>query len=181
MVAADTLFTSPGDSRVRVWRVSGWRRVADLPHEWSLRAMAFSPDGRWLTTVTNEASRDAADPGATALVGSTVRVWNVRERRLVTLESLAAHGGISSVAFSEDGRWLAATSEDYASAGDPETGEGASEDRSTTLRLWQLAPDDLVRTACASLRRNLSNSEWDTFIGTRPRRLTCPGLSLPPE
>ena len=62
--------------------------------------MAFSTDGRWLTTVTSEVSTDAAVPGETVLPGSTVRVWNIREQRLVTNDSLAAHGGISSAVFS---------------------------------------------------------------------------------
>lgn len=174
-VAADSQFN------VRVWQVKGWRKVADLPHDWYLQGMAFSSDGRWLTTVTANVSKDAAAPGETALVGSTVRVWHFRERRLVTNDSLAAHGGITSVAFSPDGLWLAATSPAY---NVPDTGEAVSDAvgvGGTTLRLWQLIPDDLRRTACGKLKRNLSNSEWDTFIGTKPRGRTCPGLPVPVE
>jgi hypothetical protein len=165
-------------SEVRVWEVRGWRQVARLPHEWSLQAMAFSSDGVWLTTVTHDVSKDPADPGATALVGSTVRVWHVKEGRLVTEEALAAHGGIDSVAFSPDGRWLAAAGPAYAA---PDTPAGESGGDDTTLRLWLLTPDDLRRTACASLQRNLSNSEWKKFISRKREKLTCPGLPVPDE
>lgn len=171
--------TPPGDPcEVGVWEVKGWRQVARLPHEWSTPSMAFSSDGVWLTTVTADVSKDAADPGATALVGSIVRVWHVREARLVTEEALAAHGGVQDVTFSPDGRWLAATSPAYAA---PDTPPDAEDDAGIVLRLWQLTPDDLRRTACASLQRNLSNSEWRKFVGGKRDKLTCPGLPVPDE
>jgi MTH538 TIR-like domain (DUF1863)/WD domain, G-beta repeat len=175
------LVAAGSQNSVRVWQVKGWRRIADLPHEWSLQGMAFSSGGHWLTTVTGNVSADAAVPGETALVGSTVRVWSVRERRLVTQESLAAHGGITSVAFTPDGLWLAVTSPAYYVPDTPEAVSDAVGVGGTTLRLWQLTPDDLRRTACGKLKRNLTASEWDTFIGTKPRGRTCPGLPTPVE
>jgi TIR domain-containing protein/WD40 domain-containing protein len=180
LVAAAGAFGQDGFT-VRVWQVKGWRHIADLPHEWNLTRMAFSEDGKWLTTVTSYVSMDAAVLGETALVGSTIRVWNVRDRRLVMHESLAAHGGIQSMAFSPDGLWLATTSPGYQLppklGAEPETLDPSG----TTLRLWQLTPDDLRKTACSKLKRNLSASEWTTFIGTKRTTLTCPGLPVPEE
>jgi len=171
-----------GKFKVRVWQVKGWQRVAELPHEWHVQGMAFSADGRWLTTVTSNVSADAAVPGETALVGSTVRVWQVRDGRLVTNDSLAAHGGITSVAFSKDGLWLATTSPAYRV---PDTEQAVMDNvdtGGTTFRVWQLTPDDLRKTACGKLKRNLSDSEWATFIGTkRGKSSTCPGLPIPVE
>ena len=168
--------------KVRVWQVRGWQRIAELPHEWHVQGMAFSADGRWLTTVTSNVSADAAVPGESALVGSTIRVWQVRDGRLVTNDSLAAHGGITSVAFSTDGLWLATTSPAYHV---PDTEQAVMDNvdtGGTTFRVWQLTPDDLRKTACGKLKRNLSNSEWATFIGTkRGKSSTCPGLPIPVE
>src|SRR6185503_389824 len=77
-----------------IHRVSSSKRLALLPHEWPLQLAAFSSDARWLLTVTGQASIDAADTSATALVGSTVRVWEVASGRKVTEVSLAHEGGI---------------------------------------------------------------------------------------
>jgi MTH538 TIR-like domain (DUF1863) len=132
--------------------------------------------------VRTHASADADVPGETGLVGSTIRVWDVREKRLVTDESLAAHGGITSAAFSPDGRWLATTSPAYHVPDTEEAVMDAVDVGGTTLRLWQLTPDDLRKSACGKLKRNLSNTEWAKFIGTkRHGRTTCPGLPAPVE
>jgi hypothetical protein len=171
-----------GQFKVRIWQVKGWRRIADLPHETYVQGMTFSADNRWLTTVTSNVSADAAVPGESALVGSTIRVWQVRDCRLVTNDSLAAHGGITSVAFSGDGLWLATTSPAYHV---PDTEQAVMDNvdtGGTTFRVWQLTPDDLRKTACGKLKRNLSKSEWATFIGTkRGTSVTCPGLPVPIE
>jgi len=149
-----------------VHRTSDQKRVALLPHEWHLQAAAFSPNGQWLVTVTGQASIDAADTSATALVGSTVRVWEVSSGRKITEVSLAHEGGIKQTALSPDGGWLATMSE-------TPTGR--------VLLLWPLWPDLLRAEACSRLTRNLSKSEWQTFVGIQPQRGTCPNLPIVSE
>lgn len=143
-----------------------------LPHEWELRAARFSADGRWLTTVTGDVSLDAADPSATALVGNTVRVWDVARGTEVTRVSLAARGGIESLRFDARGEWLVTVSRAEVDAA-PGTGR--------TARLWPLSPPLLRATACALLTRNLSASEWATYVGLGERRSTCAGLPVVSE
>jgi hypothetical protein len=142
------------------------RRLALLPHEWQLRYAAFSGDSRRLVTVTGRASADAAEASATALVGSTVRVWDLVSGRKDTEVSLAHAGGIDDVAVSPEGDWLA-------------TLVGAPAGR--LVLLWPLWPELVQREACRRLRRNLSPSEWLTFMGTEPRHETCPGLPVVSE
>ena len=77
-----------------IHRASDGKQLALLPHEWHIQYAAFSLDARWLVTVAGEASIDASDPSATALVGSTVRVWEVPLGRKITEVSLAHDGGI---------------------------------------------------------------------------------------
>lgn len=147
------------------------RRIALLPHEWHINQAYFSGDGRWLTTVTGSASADASDPSATVLVGSTVRVWDTVSGEERTRLSLAAEGGILGVRIDASGTWLLTASN--ASALDEATNESNGTVR---VRIWPLPPESLVRQGCASLTRNLSPSEWSTFVGTAAWRSTCPGL-----
>ncbi len=130
-----------------------------LPHEWELRNAIFSEDGRWLLTITGVASADAEDPSATALVGSTVRIWDTTSLVLHTQVSLADRGGFEAVGMSADAGWLTTTT--------------AYDD---DMLVWPLWPDELRNSACRRLTRNLSNSEWLTFLQAVAWRETCPGL-----
>ena len=140
------------------------KRIALLRHEWPIRLAVFSSDGRWLTTVTALVSTDAEDPSATALVGSTVRVWETITGEERTRLSLAAEEGIVEAVADPGGEWLATVGAGSAGAG------------TSAVRLWPLRPEALARMACSLLKRNLSASEWATFVDTGPARATCPGL-----
>jgi type II secretory pathway component PulL len=133
-----------------------------LTHEWTVQAIRFSPDSRWLATVTAPVSMDAQDPSATTLVGSTVRVWDVRTGQERTRVSFAKQGGIWRAVFNPTGKTLAI----YSGNRPPQ--------------LWALWPPQLQATACARLQRNLSPSEWATYIGGK-RRSTCAGLPVVSE
>jgi WD40 repeat protein len=88
----------------------------------------------------------------------TVVVWDARQRR--RLEELAGHTGpVYSVAFGPDGTTLASGGCDG------------------TVVLWDLRPDSWRQRACAIANRNLTQAEWDQFIGSeQPYRRTCPAL-----
>jgi hypothetical protein len=152
---------NPGGPVVLVDLRAGRKR--DLAHEWTLQSIRFSPDSRWLETVTAPVSMDAQDLAATALVGSTVRVWDVGAGRERTRVSLANEGGIWQTVVSPDGSTL------------------ATYGREARPRLWPLWPAQLAAAACTKLHRNLSASEWKTFVGDGPPRKTCPGLPIVSE
>ena len=152
---------NPGDPVVLEDRRTGRKRL--LAHEWTLQSIRFSPDSRWLETVTAPVSMDAQDPSATVLVGSTVRVWEAGTGGERTRVSLAKEGGIWSTVVSPDGNVL------------------ATYGREARPRLWPLWPTLLTATACTRLHRNLSASEWTTFVGGGPPQPTCPGLPVVSE
>jgi hypothetical protein len=48
------------------------------------------------------------------------------------------------------------------------------------VRVW-VVQETLADTLCAHLPRNLTQSEWEQYIGYEPYRPTCPNLPVPEE
>jgi WD40 repeat protein len=125
---------------------------------------------------------------------------------LKTLEPLGelagAHGEVNTLQFSDDGRFLLATSNDQSAAlydvasgerlGDPiETsapliypaflrpdGRAIAATDAKGVVIWDLDPDHLVAAACAMAGRDLTPSEWTSYLSDLGGyRQTCPGVS----
>jgi WD40 repeat protein len=113
---------------------------------------AFSPDGAMLAL-----GEDAASGSSRG--GPGVILWDVVSGQRLGLP-LTGHSGIVwSVVFSPDGKTLA-------------SGDGAG-----TVILWDVSPGSWVDRACRIANRNLTQSEWEQFIGPdTPYELTCPDL-----
>jgi hypothetical protein len=154
-----------GDDVV-VWDAAARRPVAVLPHEWRVAAARFAPGGARLATVTGVVSVDAADPDATTLVGSTVRVWDLADARERTRVSLARDGGLHGPVFGDDGRLLVGVL--WTPAG-------------PVLRRFPLWPEELRRAACAAAGRNLGAPEARAYLGRAAPPVTCPGLPVPDD
>lgn len=88
--------------------------------------------------------------------GTSVRIWEVASQAEVA--NLAASGTVRALAFSPGGRYLAATLQDGA------------------LARWLLRPADLIAEACARLPGNISQEDWERYVGNVPYVELCPAL-----
>jgi WD40 repeat protein len=122
----DTLAFSPDgkylvkvglDKTVRMWEVSSRREVMrlnnDAPHIGKLNkldppnlsAVTFSPDGRYLATITN-GYRKSKQASSDSKAASSVRVWEVNSGREVARMNYDSEH-VKTITFSRDGRYLA--------------------------------------------------------------------------
>ena len=145
--------------------------------------VAFSPDGKLIASSTRDHS---------------VTLWDFKSGQAI-LPALFGHTGrVASVAFSRDGKILATGGADgdirlwdvdtHELLGTFQTpqqeikaiafrsdGEAlASVEHDDSITFWSVAPDDWIKEACHLANRNLTQQEWNTYIGSRPYRRTCP-------
>ncbi len=150
------LVTAGSDRTAKVWDLSSANPEREylnlLGHIDSVEEVVFSPDGRRLATGCGD--------------GST-RVWDFASgKELFYLPGDPS--GVQALQFTLDGGHLLSCSP----GGD---GEGGS------LRMYTLDVEELRVKACNQVTRNLSQDEWEVYIGPdRPYRETCPGLPVPP-
>ena len=161
-------------------------------HDAEVGALAFTHDGRHLIaldsdgvlTVWDVASRKAVGSldlhnsvnldmslslhpnGWLLAVSSNQTIWLVDVRDLahpqLYVHALSEPDYITNIAFSPDGKLLA-----------------ASEDDGLVVRLATL--DEWQWQACTVANRNFSHAEWDQFFGPQhlPYTSICPGLPVP--
>jgi WD40 repeat protein len=152
-----------------------------------VQALAFSPDGGLL----------ASAGVGTADFDDNVRLWDATALRQ-QLPALGGHEGpVRALAFSRDGRMLAAAADDRIvlwqldrrqQIGQPLTGhEGpiealafspdgqwlASGGHDDRVLLWDLRLDSWRRRACRIANRHLDEDEWKQLIGDAPYEPAC--------
>lgn len=183
-----TLASGSNDTTVRLWDLQQPEQppIVLRGHEQPVTSVAFSPDGYTLASGSDD---------------TTVRLWNLQQPGATPLLLPLYGSAVRSVAFSPDGHTLASGSydgivrlwnTDEPSAAPIVLGGHQhavslvvfSPDRqrlisgsSDQTRIWVARTEQLANMVCEKVRRNLSQDEWNQFIGSNiPYECTCPNL-----
>ncbi len=110
-----------------------------------------------------------------ATTGQSIAVFDGRRIAETSPEDAAAPGDqVGALTFTRDGSGLVlrdAQNFTLASAGGVQTGASYGVMRTVT---WSLRPSNLVQAACATVMRNLTPAEWDSYVGASvPYHHTC--------
>lgn len=187
------LASAGNDRVVTIWKTGRQTRpvktlgLAFTDGDWELMpaGVSFNPDGTLLATSTRE---------------NAVTVWDFRSGRPIPPMLYGHTASVSSVAFRWDGKVLASGSAD----GDirlwdvashdligtlsaqqkainsvefsPRKGVLASVGEDDSIVVWDIDFESWSSRACRIANRNLTPKEWDTYLGNRPYRKTCPNL-----
>jgi WD40 repeat protein/tRNA A-37 threonylcarbamoyl transferase component Bud32/energy-coupling factor transporter ATP-binding protein EcfA2 len=179
------LATGSWGDRAWVWDRETGAELARLAHDADVYDVTYSPDGRrlatasgnlaWVWEVATGAELSRLEHGypvtavafsrdgqwlATGSEDGAARVWGADTR--VELVRLEHDDAVYDVAFSPNGRWLATASAD------------------ATARIWA-TPDRWMDLLCLRVTRNLTQEEWQWYIGDKPYHKTCPDLPGPGE
>jgi WD40 repeat protein len=166
----------------------GERSTILVGHRHKVTAVAFSGDGRWLATGSEDSTvhlrelrpgSEGAPPivlrGAEATIlalrfspdsrrllatgqDNLARAWYVEEPQEPPVLLAGHKTEVDVVEVSPDGRWVVT---------------GGDDDEA---RLWRLDTRHLVEVACRVAGRNLTPDEWAEYLPSRNPAATCPAL-----
>jgi WD40 repeat protein len=137
---------------IALWDAENGSQRALLPETDPAYYLAFSADGELLAALVVE---DVLRVGPGVRTTASLRIWDVPRRSLLGSQSLVDwEQSLRVFAFSAN-NVLAVSS------------------RSDELMLWDLEPDHWASTACRLAARQLSEAEWDRFVGTGTYAPAC--------
>jgi WD40 repeat protein len=151
----DTLVSGSYDDTLILWDVSHGQPIGGplVGHTEFVESAAFSPDGNVL------ASGSCSEMVGGLCTRGEILLWDPSAGQLIG-EPLTGHSSyVDELIFSPDGQLIISNAIDG------------------TIILWNFGPEGWVDRACRVANRNLTQAEWDRYLGDSiPYRETCPDL-----
>lgn len=188
------IFGSAGNDRVvTIWKagthvipVKTFASSLEGHYEWLTPAgLSFSPDGTLLAASTLE---------------NSVTIWSLKSGQPLQPTLYGHTQSVSTLNFAPDGKILASGSDDgeirlwdvethdpigilvgqqkaiKSVTFGPAGGILASAGEDESIIFWEVDYEAWSTRACGIANRNLTRTEWDTYLGNRPYQKTCPHL-----
>jgi WD40 repeat protein len=189
----------------RVWEAATGREIARMTHAHEVRAVAFSPDGKFV--VSGGCDRWQSSSIQDRCVQGTARVWVAATGQEISRMTYDSEVWVA--AFNPDGKYVVSggcdhwqTNNDRCTQGSARVWEAATGQEvarmthedwvnavafspdgkyvvssgGKTAMVWLYRPEDFIALACARLPRNLSPEEWAKYIGNVPYEKVCEHL-----
>lgn len=126
----------------------------------------FKSGGRLFSRDAEYAIRIIADTDRKVFLTMTfgdneVQAWDFKTGRLLRRIPYARH--VHAFAIDPNGKWLSVSGSDWISGKD-------------VIEFAVIRPTNLLADACRFTNRNLTEEEWDEYIGDEPYRRTCDDL-----
>jgi WD40 repeat protein len=178
---------SQRNNTLHVQEISTGREVLTIPYENGITSIDISPDNNYV----------AVSSGNYFESTTGLQVWKIDSgEKLIDLPTDSVLG---EVKFSNDGRYLAFESTEgivsvldmttfeeitrlthpntiYDISFSPDNQQLLIQSGISTVYLWRYLPEDIITEACNRLSRNLTEEEWQTYIGDEPYHPTCPNI-----
>jgi len=147
-------------SIIHIWDILSGEEISSLPYLGDVLSIHFSPDGKYIASsplITSDTQDGAID------------IWDIATRKIIY--HLGGSSFLRSAGFSPDGDFIVAI--------DCEKMDGNCTQERVRIVRWQI--EDIIKIACERMPRNLTQIEWDQYIGNSlPYQAVCDNLPIGP-
>ena len=170
-----SIVAAAGDRGVRVWSSGRGNVSIDLPY--SVSSLATDDAGRYVFMGGEDRRARVLD------VSSGRLVRTIESQDPIRLVQLSGDGSVGAIATTGVDVFKTTTGEPVGRIADARvvdlmlfTRDGRSlvTVAGDTVQMWQWSVEDLIAEGCARVSRNLTETEWRRYFGTRRYAQTCP-------